>query len=319
MQDKVLRGSPKSQSKSLPSTYWDGLANIWDKNIQNPKSFLRVAYFEADLWISKVISGKRRVLEVGCGTGGSTAVHCSQVQHLVATDLSPDMVRRAHANLSGNRKSRNVRFTVADVTQLPFSSESYDAVYGRGVALSYAPDASVALRQIRRVLKPGGVLAIDVMNLRPTSMSTYRWKVFQMMGRTPVYQEVKDDGRVRTYNVFDIRPGDPWIRYCRAGKKVRCRPKNLRRHTTRSYLAKARYFTPQEITAIVQAAGFREVTVHPLGHLYYAQVSEKPWMRKFWREHAEDLSRFITELEPHVRTETAIHLLVTARKPRNGA
>lgn len=91
------------------------------------------------------------VLEVGCG-GGQLASRLAQENasaRVVATDLSARMVELASA--------RGVVAQVADVQQLPFADASFDVVAALWM-LYHVPDLDRALTEVRRVLRPGGLL-----------------------------------------------------------------------------------------------------------------------------------------------------------------
>lgn len=71
-----------------------------------------------------------------------------------AYDLDPDMVFRARRRLARYLPSR-VRIAVGDATHLPEPDETFDALFDFGV-LHHVPDWRAAVREVRRVLKPGG-------------------------------------------------------------------------------------------------------------------------------------------------------------------
>jgi ubiquinone/menaquinone biosynthesis C-methylase UbiE len=98
-----------------------------------------------------------RILEVGCGRGAGARLINSRFHpsHVYATDLDGEMIRMAFAYLSpGDR--RGITFLAADASVLPFPEGSMDAVFGFGV-LHHIPDWQAALREIVRVLAPGGI------------------------------------------------------------------------------------------------------------------------------------------------------------------
>jgi SAM-dependent methyltransferase len=100
-----------------------------------------------------------RVLELGCGTGEYTARLAERGATLVALDLVGDLVRVALARgIDGS-----VRFTLGDAERLPFPDGAFDAVVGNAVLhhLRIRP----ALRELRRVLKPGGRYAFTEPNM----------------------------------------------------------------------------------------------------------------------------------------------------------
>lgn len=101
-----------------------------------------------------------RWLDAGAGAGTYTRLLCSGGREVTAIDYSMPTVRKAQ-----ERAPRDVGWLVADVTRLPFADGTFDGVLCFGVmqALS-APNE--ALRELRRVLAPSGVLWIDALNSR---------------------------------------------------------------------------------------------------------------------------------------------------------
>ncbi len=110
------------------------------------------------------ISPGMRVLEVGCGSGAYT-LHVARAVGLLgkvhALDIQPGMLRQLERKLarSENRDVRNVETVQASACSLPFGSGSLDAVYMVTVFFEI-PDRPRVLAEVRRVLKPGGFLAL---------------------------------------------------------------------------------------------------------------------------------------------------------------
>jgi ubiquinone/menaquinone biosynthesis C-methylase UbiE len=92
----------------------------------------------------------RRLLDVGCGTGHHLAVLQTRGFDVAGVDGSKAMLTQARA---GNPDMALVR---ADVEALPFPAGSFDFLLCIEV-LRYLPQSAGCLREIRRVLKPGGV------------------------------------------------------------------------------------------------------------------------------------------------------------------
>jgi SAM-dependent methyltransferase len=93
------------------------------------------------------------VLDLASGTGDLTAALAGRVAHVISTDLSPAMVEAAR-----RRGIEGAEHRVLDMQALDLSDASVDAVVCRfGVML--VPDPARALREARRVLRPGGRLA----------------------------------------------------------------------------------------------------------------------------------------------------------------
>lgn len=99
-----------------------------------------------------------RLLDVGCGPGRVTAVLAEAVApgETWGIDMEPSQVELARA-VASEHGVANVRFEVADASQLPFGDGSFDVVTCFDL-LAYVPDTSRVLAEARRVLKPGGTL-----------------------------------------------------------------------------------------------------------------------------------------------------------------
>ncbi|NEB00955.1 class I SAM-dependent methyltransferase [Streptomyces sp. SID13726] len=99
-----------------------------------------------------------RVLDAGCGTGRAlpplrAAVGPSGV--VLGADLTPAMLQAA---VRAGR-DRDGRLLLADVAAMPLRSGSLDAVFGAGL-ISHLPRPAENLRELARVVRPGGVLAL---------------------------------------------------------------------------------------------------------------------------------------------------------------
>jgi len=94
-----------------------------------------------------------RVLEIGCGLGTDGAQFALAGANYIGVDLTEASVELARKKfeLSGLRGE----FRVADAENLDFADDSFDLVYSHGV-LHHTPDTKQAVREIHRVLKPGG-------------------------------------------------------------------------------------------------------------------------------------------------------------------
>ncbi|MGH3950779.1 MAG: class I SAM-dependent methyltransferase [Pseudonocardiaceae bacterium] len=124
------------------------------------------------------------LLDVGCGPG-------MLVRHLLDTrpgdfritacDRSPAMIEAVEERVAN---SGGVQLMVARIEDMPFADESFDVALAMGV-LEYA-DAARALREMARVLRPGGLVLVTMLN----PLSPYRlfewvmyWPALRMLGR----------------------------------------------------------------------------------------------------------------------------------------
>lgn len=95
-----------------------------------------------------------RIIDLACGTGDISRLLAKRYPqgHISAIDITPSMLTHARKQSS----HANIDFIEADINHLPFDDGSFDIVTG-GYALRNAPDLVCAIREIERVLKPGGV------------------------------------------------------------------------------------------------------------------------------------------------------------------
>jgi ubiquinone/menaquinone biosynthesis C-methylase UbiE len=98
-----------------------------------------------------------RLLDVGCGPGTITADLAGRVAHVTAVEVSAAVVELARAEMAARRVD-NVDLLVGDVTALGLPDDGFDVVHAHQV-LQHVGDPVGALREMRRVCRPGGVVA----------------------------------------------------------------------------------------------------------------------------------------------------------------
>ncbi len=112
-------------------------------------------------------SGIRRgmlVLDLGCGSGAFTpfvARVIGEEGKVYAVDIQPKMLKQLEHKLAKaeNQDLTNIELKLAGAYSLPFEDETLDLVYMVTV-LPEIPDRGRALREIKRALKPGGILSV---------------------------------------------------------------------------------------------------------------------------------------------------------------
>lgn len=95
-------------------------------------------------------------LDVGCGTGilaHMISDTCSPAA-VIGIDCAKAQIERASQSIS----SQDIEFQVADAQRLPFSDASFDVV-ASALVINFVPDRSRALAEMRRVARPGGLVA----------------------------------------------------------------------------------------------------------------------------------------------------------------
>lgn len=175
--------------------------------------------------LSRHISGtpRARVLEVGIGKGNESLVIAAAGTAVVGLDYS-----RAALALLG-RRSRGQESTLelveADARILPFQDGAFDLVFSQGV-LEHFHDPTNALREQWRVLRPGGVIVVEVPN--KFTAYTVAKRLLMRLGRwAPGWETEYSPRQLRSllsgvgFDVIDTRGWDFLI--LRAMRKIRRR------------------------------------------------------------------------------------------------
>jgi ubiquinone/menaquinone biosynthesis C-methylase UbiE len=133
---------------------WDQIANRYDSNVM--ETFAK-AYRLTQEAIMEEVNNRSRVLEVGCGTGIISLAIVPHAGEVVGVDLSPKMITLAQEKAK-NEGLQNLNFREADAYELPFEDERFDLVLLTNL-LHFVADPTKVLKEARRVLRSGGVLA----------------------------------------------------------------------------------------------------------------------------------------------------------------
>lgn len=116
-------------------------------------------------WMDEVLAYRRwagrDVLDVGCGQGIDVARYAEAGANVSGVDLTPRHLELAQQLL--DHRGLEARLVRGDAERLPFEDASFDRVSSNGV-LHHTPDMPGALREIHRVLRPGGEAVVIVYN-----------------------------------------------------------------------------------------------------------------------------------------------------------
>ncbi|HLL69603.1 MAG TPA: class I SAM-dependent methyltransferase [Micromonosporaceae bacterium] len=114
---------------------------------------------EADAGLLGTVRGAR-ILEIGCGAASCARWLATQGAEVIATDLSAGMLR--HAAAGAARSGVRVPLAQCDATALPFAAEAFDIVCTAFGAVPFVADSAGLMREVHRVLRPGGRWAFSV-------------------------------------------------------------------------------------------------------------------------------------------------------------
>jgi SAM-dependent methyltransferase len=105
----------------------------------------------------------RDVLDVGCGPGVEVVRFARAGARVTGVDAAPNAIALAAANAA--QQGVHPTLDVADGEALPYADRSFDFVYAHGV-VQYAADDRKVIAECHRVLRPGGLLLVQVYNRR---------------------------------------------------------------------------------------------------------------------------------------------------------
>ena len=154
------------------------------------------------------LTGVERVLDAGCGAGHTALAFAPGAAHVVAYDLTPAMLAQVE-RLAAERDLRNVETQQGNVAALPFADGAFDLVVSRYSAHHWAmPNA--ALREFRRVLKPGGSFILSDI-VAPGAPLLDTWLQAIELLRDPSH--VRDHSREQWCDMLDDARFDPQVAY----------------------------------------------------------------------------------------------------------
>jgi len=109
------------------------------------------------------IQPNSRILEIGFGPGVSTQMASEKASkgYVAGIDHSKTMVQTASQRNEAAIQSRRMELKQGDVSSLPYPAESFDIAFSLH-SIYFWPKPLDCLKEIRRVLKPGGLLAITI-------------------------------------------------------------------------------------------------------------------------------------------------------------
>lgn len=217
-----------TQQKRRVNAAFDARADSWGLGYRDAASFRNDNFLVRRRYVLELLDvepGTRRVLDAGCGTGDYVPLLQERYAEVWCMDAAPAMAAKIQERFRDAASS--VFAAQGDIERMTYPDGWFDAVVCAGV-LEYLTEDGPALRDIYRVLRPGGCAVITV----PNALSPWMWLDIG------IYRLLRGAGSVlAALGLFE---------------RVAGRPRADRTYTHR-------YFIPWKINAAASRAGFEVV------------------------------------------------------------
>ena len=147
-------GAAQSGSAAIQARLWGARARDWAE-VQEGTAV--IGLYEEVFDRTKVGRGTT-LLDVGCGAGRACTIAAQRGASVTGLDATPELLAIARQRVP------NAVFHLGDMETLPFPDDGFDVVTGFN-SFQYAADPVRALREARRVARPGGQIVVTVWGL----------------------------------------------------------------------------------------------------------------------------------------------------------
>jgi SAM-dependent methyltransferase len=248
-------------SESEVARSWDENADSWAEQVRSGLDAYREHYNNPAFveFIGDVRS--KTVLDAGCGEGYNTRILARRGARMTGIDISARMIELAREE--EERKPAGIRYEVASFTNLaPFADSTFD-VEVSFMALMDGPDFPSAIRELYRVLKPGGTLAFSLTH-----------PCFVTKGLSWIRDQSGNETGLTVAHYFDEQPWIERWKFAKVPESAQAAPFAVPRFDR----------TLAHYVNTVIDSGFILARIEEPRPSEQAS-SEHPWLKR-WREHA---------------------------------
>ena len=183
--------------KSVPSEF-DSVAKKYDL-----ATFLSQGY-QDDLQLSvdrMKLKGNEYLADLCCGTGKSTQACLNNLKNgrVLGIDNSKEMLEVAKAKFS----SENSEFVQSDVMELDYPDNSFDAIF-MAYGIRNMPDYEKCLINLKRMLKPGGIICFHEYSLHDNLLTKLYWKFLGYTFIIPISTVISGSSDIYKYLVSSV-------------------------------------------------------------------------------------------------------------------
>ena len=189
---------------------WDRVAPLYDLAVS---ALNRRVYDGTGAVVARLIRPGDTVLECACGTGAIAAAIAPACARVVATDFSEGMLKQARKKLA---RFPHVVVEQADITDLHYADDSFDVVVA-GNVIHLLPEPGEALKELKRVVRPGGTIIVPTYVIPKKRAYTIFLRVISRFGVH--FQEHFDPA---SYRAFFERMGCVGVTYRVVRGRIPC-------------------------------------------------------------------------------------------------
>jgi 2-polyprenyl-3-methyl-5-hydroxy-6-metoxy-1,4-benzoquinol methylase len=141
----------KAKTMSNDTKFWDKMAAGYAKSAIGDEESYQIKLAKT----REYFTAETEVLEFGCGTGSTAITHAPHVKHILATDISQNMLDIARAK-TADAGIENITYEQTTLDALDAPEQSFDVILGLSI-LHLLRDRRDAITRTHDLLKPGGV------------------------------------------------------------------------------------------------------------------------------------------------------------------
>lgn len=154
-----------------------------------------------------------QIADIGCGTGASTLLLAEWAQaRITAVDVLPEFLNELEVRAKTSELAQRITTLACSMDALPFEDEQFDVIWSEGAIYNIGFETGV--RQWRRFLKPGGVLAVSEITwtsaARPAELTKYWEANYPEIDRASAKLRVLEDSGYSPRGYF-VLPAHCWL------------------------------------------------------------------------------------------------------------
>ncbi len=186
-----------NNKKSVPSEF-NKVAHKYDV-----ATFLSQGY-QKDLDLSAQrmkLKGDESIIDLCCGTGKSTESCLTQLPEgtILAIDNSEEMLSVAKNKFTND----NLTFELADAMELDYPDETFDAIF-MAYGIRNMPDYNKCLINLKRILKPNGLICFHEYSLNDNLLSRLYWRILGYSAIIPISTVLSGSSNIYKYLVKSV-------------------------------------------------------------------------------------------------------------------